>query len=215
MRNRPWSKRIHDAVKDCTLVWWNWRQSGSHMDPTADTVKNMKMVKRILWKDQQRQEAIKIRREKMVEIMNSKFFKLVNNQRKASNTQLQTLIVGSREYETTDEVREGWAEHFERLATLSYRHQFHKQYKRLVCLDFGVIELLCSEETSPIIPVTEAEVTSALKRLNNNKAMDIMGITSKHFKLAGQDVHEYLTCFLSFLIVSWSVAATLKEGILT
>ena len=132
--------------------------------------------------------------------MNSKidsktFFKLVNNQRKASNTQLQTLIVGSREYETTDKVREGWAEHFERHATLLHRPQFDQQYKRLMCLDVDVIELLCTEETSPITPVTEAEVTSALKRLNNNKAMDIMGITSEHFKLAGQDVHEYLTCF--------------------
>ena len=56
---------------------------------------------------------------------------------------------------------------------------------------------------------------AALKKLNNNKAVDIMGLTSEHFKLAGQEVYEYLICFLNYLIASKSIASVLKEGILT
>ena len=37
-------------------------------------------------------------------------------------------------------------------------------------------------------PVTESEVATALKRLNNNKAVDIMGLTSEHFKITGQQM---------------------------
>ena len=44
-------------------------------------------------------------------------------------------------------------------------------------LDVKAIEQLCKEENSPVDPVTEAEVKAALKRLNNNKAADIMDLT--------------------------------------
>ena len=64
-------------------------------------------------------------------------------------------------------------------------------------------------------PVTEAEVSSTLKRLNNNKVVDIIGLTSEHFKLAGQEVLEYLVCLLNYLISSKSISIVLKEGILT
>ena len=71
------------------------------------------------------------------------FFKLVENQRKASNAQLQTLIIDGKEYETAEEIREGWAEHFERLATPADNSRFDQQYNQLIDLDVDVIELLC------------------------------------------------------------------------
>ena len=50
-----------------------------------------------------------------------------------------------------------------------------------------IIELLCQEENSIMEPVTVAvaEVTSALKHLNNNKAVGVMCLTNELFKLAG------------------------------
>ena len=103
---------------------------------------------------------------------------------------------------------------FERLATPADNSRFDKQYKQLIDLDVDVIELLCKEEISPIVPVTETEVIAALKKLNNNKAVDIMGLTSEHLKLAGQEVYKFLTSFLNYLIASKSIASVLKEGIL-
>ena len=63
--------------------------------------------------------------------------------------------------------------------------------------------------------VSEAEVATALKRMNNNKAVDIMGLTSEHFKLAGQEIIEVLVCLLNYIIVSKSISVLFKEGILT
>ena len=58
------------------------------------------------------------------------------------------------------------------------------------------IEVLCREKSSSMDPVTEAEVASALKRMNNNKAADIMGLTSELLKLAGIETIEFLTPLL-------------------
>ena len=63
-------------------------------------------------------------------------------------------------------------------------------------------------------PVTAAEVTSALKRLNNNKAFDIMGLTSEDFKLAGIQLAEFLACILNYMISTKAASVVLKEGIL-
>ena len=42
-----------------------------------------------------------------------------------------------------------------------------------------------------------------------------MSLTSEHFKLAGQDLSEFLTCFLTCMISTKTVSIVLKEGILT
>ena len=63
--------------------------------------------------------------------------------------------------------------------------------------------------------MTEAEVASVLKRPNNNKAVDIMGLTSENFKLAGQEITEYPACLMNYIIGSGSVSMVLKEGILS
>ena len=83
----------------------------------------------------------------------------------------------------------------------------------MVDLDITVIESLSKEEKSPMDPVSEAEVVSARKRLNNNKAVDIMGLTSGHSKLAGHEFAEFR--FLNYMINTKTVSIILKEGILT
>lgn len=219
IRNRPWTKQIHDAVRLCRLRWWEWKKSGSPSDPNAETTLNTKLAKKSLRKEQRR-EAARRRTEKAEEIMNSNndtkmFYKLINNQRKTMNPQLQSLVVNGKECATPEEIRNGWAEHFQILATPQENPNFDEEYKLMVDLDVEVIELLCREEESPISPVAQVEVTSALKKLNNNKAADIMGLTSEHFKLAGMELTEFLTSFLNYIISNKSVSVVLKEGILS
>ena len=78
-----------------------------------------------------------------------------------------------------------------------------------------VIEQICKEDNIRMDPITEKEVKVALKRLNNNKAVDVMGLTAEHFKLAGQELSVFLTCFLNYVIDMGTVSVVLKEGILT
>ena len=184
-----------------------------------DTVIRKVTARKTLRKEQ-RQEAATRRRVAVEEIMRAKndqktFYKLIQNQRKSSNPQLQTLVVKDKECETQEQIREGWADHFQRLAPPLENTRFDKEYKQMVDLDVEAIEILCREGSSPMDPVTEAEVASALKRMNINKAADILGLTSEHLKLAGIETIEFLTPLLNYIIRSGSISAVLKEGILT
>ena len=124
------------------------------------------------------------------------FYRLIGEQRKRSNTLLQTLVVNGTELESPDEIRRGWAEHFQALATPLSNHKFDKRYKQMVYV--GVIEQVCKEESSPTDPVSVIEVKTALKWLNNNKPLDIMGLTAEHCKLAGHELSEFLTCSINY-----------------
>ena len=135
IRNRPWIKQIHDAVRLCRLRWWEWKKSGSPTDPNEETVLNMKSAKRSLRKEQRR-EAAKRRTEKAEEIMNARndtrmFYKLINNQRKTMNPQLQSLVVNGKECDTPAEIRNGWGEHLQTLATPQENPRFDEEYKQM------------------------------------------------------------------------------------
>ena len=119
------------------------------------------------------------------------------------------------ERETSEEIRRGWVEHFQKLATPLENPSFDKQYTQMMDLDVEIIELLYKEESTPMDHVTVKEVVTALKRLNNNKAVDIMGLTAQHFKLAGHNLTEFRTCFLNYLTNTGTVSIILKECILT
>ena len=86
-----------------------------------------------------------------------------------------------------------WAQHFQTGATPQGNLNFDNEYKKMVDLDIEITKLLCKDENSFMEQVTESEVIAALERLNNNKTVDIMGLTSEHFKLAGQELAHLLS----------------------
>ena len=51
-RNRPWSERIQDGVRNSWLAWWEWRKSGAPMDLAAESYKNMRLARKVLRKEQ-------------------------------------------------------------------------------------------------------------------------------------------------------------------
>ena len=65
--------------------------------------------------------------------------------RKSSHPQLQTFLVNNKECETQDQIREGWAGHFQRLASPLENTRFEKEYKQMMDLDMEAIEILCRE----------------------------------------------------------------------
>ena len=48
-------------------------------------------------------------------------------------------------------------------------------------------------------PIHLEEVQRALGKLQNNKAADVMGLTSEHLKLGGQTVEIFLVELLNYL----------------
>ena len=75
------------------------------------------------------------------------FFKLDNNQRKSPNAQLHSLNVNGNVCETDEDIREGWATHFQKLATPLESECFDEDYKELVDLDVSAIT-----EDRPVFP---------------------------------------------------------------
>ena len=162
-------------------------------------------------RSEQRRAAAQRRDTKIESIMaagnDSKvFFGLVKSQRKTANVQTDSLKVNGILCETPEEVCQGWATHFQNLASPLQNEKFDSDYKRLVDMDIESISNICEGESKHITPITEKEVQKALNKLKNNKAMDSMGLCSEHLKIGGHSVVTFVTGFVSIV---------LKEGILT
>ena len=114
---------MQDAMKNSQLMWWEWRKAGEPEDVGHPARKRMIEAKQTLRKVQ-RLESAKQRNTRVEEIMSSDgssktFFKLINRQRKSTNAQLQSLVVDSITCEIDEEIRDGWATHFQKLASHS------------------------------------------------------------------------------------------------
>ena len=218
-RARPWSKEIQEAVKNCRLVWWEWKKDGSPDDPQADSSQQMRKAKKRL-RSEQRRAAAQRRDTKIESIMaagndSKAFFGLVNSQTKTANVQTDSLKVNGILCETPEEVCQGWATHFQNLALPLQNEKFDSDYKRLVDMDIESISNICEGESKHITPITEKEVQKALNKLKNNKAMDSMGLCSEHLKIGGHSVVTFVTGLVNHMIESKTVSIVLKEGILT
>ena len=129
----------------------------------------MKEAKRSLRKEQRRESA-KIRTQKIENIMNTEndsrtFFKLIKDQRKSSNTQTETLIVENQICDTDQKISQGWAKHFQTLATPLQNENFDEKHKELVTSDIACINSICESESREIRPIHLEEVQRALGKL--------------------------------------------------
>ena len=206
-------------MKNCRLTWWEWKKAGSPKDAMDPYVRQMKAAKQCLRKEQRR-EAARIRTQKVENIMNAEnnsktFFKLIKDQRKSSNPQTETLIVENQSYETEEDICQGWAKHFQSLATPLQNEKFDSEHKKLVDRDVACIKSICETENKEISPLQVEEVRRAIGKLKNNKAADVMGLTSEHLKLGGQSVENFLTDLLNYLLKTKKVSSILKAGIIT
>ena len=191
-KSRIWNDRIEKAVKLSKTIWWEWRKVGSPNDRDHPLNIQRREARKSIRAEQRRAMAQK-RIEKVEQIMNSSsdqktFAKLVNEQRKSNNSNVKAIIVNDVVCDTLESVCTGWATHFEKLAEPLQCEQFDQQHLELVHEDILTIEnILMKRQSTPIIPISEKELHNALSRLKNNKAADVLKLTSEHFKL-GKDV---------------------------
>ena len=109
-----------------------------------------------------------------------------------------------------EDIREGWAKHFETLATPSSSTNYDEQYLEQASEDNTLINLIC-ESPSPIVPASKEEILAAITKLHNNKAADVMVMTSEHTKLANHPSTKIINLCLS----KRAVSEFLKQDILT
>ena len=59
------------------------------------------------------------------------------------------------------------------------------------------------------------ELHNALKKLKNNKAADVLKLTSEHFKLSIGVLDKFLLDLLNYMVRQSHISPILKEGILS
>ena len=78
----------------------------------------------------------------------------------------------------------GWATHFGNLAEPLQCEQFDQQHREVVHKGILAINKNVREQILPSKLITIKELHNALKKLKNNKAADLLKLTSEHFKLS-------------------------------
>ena len=142
------------------------------------------------------------------------FHRPIREQCSTNSTQTSSLVV---EGETLicEDIREGWAKHFDTLATPSSSTDYDDQYLEQAREINILINLIC-ESPSTIEPASkEEEILAAITKLHNNKAPDVMGLTSEHIKMAKSPSTETIRDIINFCLSKREVPEFLKQGILT
>ena len=218
-KQRPWSEKIQQAVKNSRRAWGEWKKAGSPLDQADPHVQKMSKSWKNLRKEQRR-EAASLRSQKVEHIMSEKdnsktFFKLIKEQRKSSSTLTESLMEGNVTCTTELEICNGWAEHFQSLATPLQNESFDSKYKDQVEKDIVSISSICENDPIPIALIETDEVQRAIGKLKNNKAADTIGLTSEHLKHGGHTLVCFMTEMLNYIIQTKKVSVVLKEGLVT
>ena len=109
--------------------------------------------------------------ELLTEIMTAKdtdvklFHRLIKRQRTIPNTVTQVLIYNGETLSCADDIADGFASHFQSLATPSNNENFDKEYFSQVEADMAVIEEIYAKTEGSLepIPVTAKEIRNIIR----------------------------------------------------
>ena len=76
-------------------------------------------------------------------------------------------------------------------------------------------ETKCRDESETEVCIAEAEVGSAIVKLNSRKTLDEYGLASEHFKAAKPAIVPVVTRLFNTIISEKKVPKTFKTGIIT
>ena len=216
---KAFSQDIKIAVKGSKKAWWEWKLVGSPSSLSHPLTIKMKQAKRKLRSEQRKAAAIKHQNE-LDQIMHAKsnddkmFFKLINRQRSTSNSNTNCLIVDGEKL-TGEEIIDGWATHFQKLATPHLNTKYDDQYLQQAKEFVDEIQTSLESRSCEIQPTTGDEVLNAINKMKNNKAPDALGLTAEHFKLGGAHLLHVLTNFFNLILSQKCVLQKLKCGVIT
>ena len=131
----------------------NGKKAGSPIDKDHRLNVERRNIKKVI-KSEQRRAVAERKINKMEEIMNSKadskmFAKLVKQQRKTTNSHVQSIIVNDIGCDTPEKICNGWATPFETLATPLGKPNFSAQHKDLVKSNIEVSNGLYQSHSCP------------------------------------------------------------------
>lgn len=209
---------IQSAIREKKLAFYNWKQNGKSNDP-SDTHLMEKKLKTVELRRQIRIEVAKRRSEEKANILNARqsdnqlFHRLIRKQRSQNQKFLDDLKVGQQIF-CQEDIINGWYQHFKNLATKKDNDCFDLKFLKLVEKEVSVIYDLCLDSKYEVKPVTEKEISDAVKSLNRGKAPDIYGIAAEHVYYGGQQILNSIKTLINDILLSHEVPINMKLGIL-
>jgi hypothetical protein len=171
-RKLKWPPKIMELCKINKKMFHIWKKAGRKRDPNDTTFCNMKEAKRAL-RRAQRQLATSVRLKAYDEIMESSprdqkvFYKLISKQRNTKRTTPDEMIIDG-ETRHGDDLIEGLATYFEKLATPKDHPGFDAENKKDIELKFQLLQYITKQTGTPIPEATDVMIYKAIHHLKNS-----------------------------------------------
>ncbi len=194
-----WTPEIKDALAKKKAAFGRWKDAGRPDDVNHPLFIANKIAKRNFKKAQRTQSSATFQKdiEEISEAkrINSKLFhKLVKlrSQTKIA-PKVTELNVEGQKY-TGDNIAQGWFQHFSKLAKPTDSKDDNTLHKSR---DICHITDICKTQQK-LLPVSQKEVTDAIRSLNRKKAVDIQGLAAEHLRFSSPKIIEVITEIINF-----------------
>ena len=124
------------------------------------------------------------------------------------------LEVNGKNYIESENIINGFQEHFSSLATFNQKTYIDSTYHNFVEDDIHIIDIKLVQRNN-IKNVTFDDITNAIRSLNKGKSADYHGLTIEHIIYAGSDMEKLLVALVRCIFKHGSISKSLKMGLLT
>jgi hypothetical protein len=138
------------------------------------------------------------------------FYKLMKRNRGGTKQKTACICLNGQDYYDPCEQRKCFLQYFEDLS-IPKEKGYDNGYLELCNIRQKLITQIYSEDSSPIEPFKEEDVSKAVKQLNAGKAADEYDIVAEHLKMAGGVIISYATKIFK----NTTIPNIFKTGILT
>ena len=191
VKYKTWSPTIASLVKVNKQLHWKCKIAATEQERLHLKVK-CKEAKINLRREQRQHHAHK-RAQQYAKLMQASteddqlFFNTIKKHRKVIKTEGSELLVDGARVVNKDEVKEAWADHFERLATPDNNVNFDDDYKKEIDEGMSTIQNFLSSKLAKSSPISQEEVARAVGKLKRKKADDIEGLCAEHI-IYGEEI---------------------------
>jgi endonuclease/exonuclease/phosphatase family metal-dependent hydrolase len=212
--------QIKKAIIANKKALWEWKRAGKPRNPQHKTVLARKKHKKQL-RSQINTAVARKHQSKIQELSTAsihqkqEMFKLIKEQRKKSSTNTQQLEIEGEMLTSAEDVCNGWATHFGKLAIPSEGDGYNEDYKKEVELDIATIQEMINVNKGDPPQFNIQQVQKAINALKNKKAPDADGITAEHLKYAGILMTSAITKLVNAIMKAGQIPSKLKLGIVT
>jgi hypothetical protein len=218
-RARPWNPALKPTLTAARKSYMIWKQAGGPSSESPEW-QNWKADKRALRREQ-RQSHARSRKAKHQEIMDaahedqSLFHKLVKKQRSTGNQESSGLEFDGAIL-PDEEAVSAWADYFEELATPKEDPAYEEDHRKSMNTMFNSLQKMYESRTiGSILPkVTVNQIEKLISALKTNKAADMYGITSEHFKCSHPILESILVDLFNKVVKEKSIPNQFKHGVI-